>query len=92
MAIKKNDPVMLDPEALAKSAIRLRAWFPDDADWAVISKLPNSVGLVLSVRTRERQIPAMTRGGTSVEIVQTAEVSWSEGVVKECPVQFLYHV
>ena len=92
MAIKKNDPVMLDPEAFAKSAIRLRAWFPDDADWAVISKLPNSVGLVISVRTRERNMPTPAKGVTKLVVVQTAEVVWPEGIVKECPVQFLYRV
>lgn len=92
MAIKKNDAVMLDPEALAKSSMNLRSWFPDHHDWKVISSLPNSVGVVLSVMTREHQIPTMVRGGTSVEIIQTAEVAWPEGIVKRCPVQFLHRI
>lgn len=92
MAIKKSDPVMLDPEALARSASRLREWFPDDYDWNVISKLPNSVGLVLSIRTREISFSTVARGVEEVRVVQTAEVLWPEGIVKECPVQFLYHI
>jgi hypothetical protein len=62
MAIKKNDPVMLDPESLARSVIRLREWFPDAGDWNVISKIPNSVGLVLSIRTREISFSTAARG------------------------------
>lgn len=92
MAIKKSDPVMLDPESLAKSANRLREWFPDDADWNVISKLPNSVGLVLSIRTKEISFPTVARGVEEVRVVQTAEVIWPEGIVKQCPVQFLYNI
>ena len=90
--IKKNDAVMLDPESFAKSVMRLRDWFPDDSDWNVISKLPNSVSLVLSVRTRERNMSTPARGVTELVVVQTAEVAWPEGIVKQCPVQFLYHI
>ena len=92
MTIKKHDPVMLDPEALAKSAMRLREWFPHYNDWKIISRLPNSVGLVISVRTRERNMPTPAKGVTKLVVVQTAEVVWPEGIVKECPVQFLYRV
>lgn len=90
--IKKNDAVILDAEALAKSPMKLSYWFPDDQDWKVISSLPASVGVVLGVKTRECQTPSTTKGGTSVEIVQTAEVAWPEGIVKRCPVQFLHRI
>ena len=92
MAIKKNDAVILDAEALAKSPMKLRSWFPDDQDWKVIAMLPGSVGVVLSVRTRERNMPTAAKGVTKLTVVQTAEVAWPEGVVKQCPVQFLHRL
>lgn len=92
MAIKKNDAVILDAEALAKSSMRLRVWFPDDDDWRIVSKLPATVGVVVSVRERERNIPTADPQLTKLSIVQTAEVAWPEGVVKQCPVQFLHRV
>ena len=90
--IKKNDAVILDAEALATSSMQLRSWFPDDQDWKVIAMLPGSVGVVLGVRTRERSMPTVAKGVTKLTVVQTAEVAWPEGVVKQCPVQFLHRV
>ena len=92
MAIKKNDAVILDAEALAKTLIHIRSWFPDYNDWKIISRLPNSVGVVISVKTRERNTTTPAMGVTKIVVVQTAEVAWPEGVVKQCPVQFLYRV
>lgn len=92
MAIKKNDAVILDAEALAKTLMHIRAWFPDNNDWKIVSRLPNSVGVVISVKTRERNMPTPAKGVTKLVVVQTAEVAWPEGVVKQCPVQFLYRV
>jgi hypothetical protein len=92
VAIKKNDAVILDAEELAKSSMHLRFWFPDDRDWKVISSLPNSVGIVLGVRTREREMPTAAKSVTKITVVQTAEVAWPEGVVGQCPVQFLHRV
>ncbi len=92
MTVKKQDAVILDAESLAKSSMRLRVWFPDDGDWYVISRLPNSVGIVLSTRMREMSIPTVARGVTKLVVVQTAHVAWPEGVVKQCPVQFLHRI
>lgn len=92
MTVKKHDAVILDAESLAKSSMRLRVWFPDDDDWRIISRLPNNVGVVLSVRSRERSIPTADPSLTKIAIVQTAEVAWPEGVVKQCPVQFLHRI
>lgn len=92
MAIKKNDAVILDAEELAKSSMNLRYWFPDEQDWKVISSLPNSVGVILGVKTQEYNMPTPAKGVTKLTVMQTAEVAWPEGIVKRCPVQFLHRV
>jgi len=90
--IRTGDAVVLDPDILAGEIWKLRRWFTNDADWRIVSQLPSSVGIVLSVTNRERSTPSTPRGFTSVSTVKTAEVAWPEGVVSECPTQFLKKV
>ncbi|NDC23032.1 MAG: hypothetical protein EBZ49_02720 [Proteobacteria bacterium] len=88
-SIRKGDAVTLDPDILAGEIWKLRRWFTHESDWRIVSRLPSSVGIVLSVATRERSIPTAARGVTHVSTVKTAEVSWPEGIISECPTQFL---
>lgn len=92
MGIRTNDAVMFDGAALGQHVFELRRWFPDDSDWSVVSRLPNSVGIVLSTRTREVNMPTAAKGVTKLVVMQTAHVAWPEGIVKFCPVEFLTKV
>ena len=92
MSIRENDAVLFNGLALGKRIFELRRWFPDDNDWDVVSRLPASVGIVLSTRTREMSMPTAARGVTKLTVVQTAHVAWPEGIVKNCPVEFLTKV
>lgn len=77
---------------MGRHIFELRRWFIDDADWDTANRLPNSVGIVLSTRTREMNMPAAARGVTSLVVVQVAHVVWPEGIIKNCPVEFLTKV
>lgn len=92
MGIRANDAVVFNGAAMGKHIFELRRWFSDDADWNVVSRLPNSVGIVLSTRTREVSMPTAAKGVTKLVVVQTAHVVWPEGAVKACPVDFLTKV
>lgn len=92
MGIRANDAVVFNGTTLGKHIFELRRWFPDDHDWDVVSRLPDSVGIVLSTRTREVSMPTPARGVTKLVVVQTAHVAWPEGIVKSCPVEFLTKV
>lgn len=94
MGIRANDAVVLNASSFGNKGIvfELHYWFPDDGDWYVISRLPSSVGIVLSTRTREMNMPTVARGVTKLMVVQTAHVAWPEGIVKNCPVEFLTKV
>ena len=92
VGIRTNDAVIFNGAALGRHVFELRRWFPDDADWGVVSRLPHSVGIVLSTRTREISMPTAAKGVTKLVVTQTAHVAWPEGIVKACPVEFLTKV
>jgi len=92
VGIRANDAVLFDGAALGRHIFELRRMFPDESDWNVACRLPNSVGIVLSTRTREVSMPTPARGVTDLVVMQVAHVVWPEGVIKSCPVEFLTKV